>query len=107
MRVISIQVPEAIGSLYSSERESLLRRAFRSFARQRIKELRAEMREAKSRIRQFETRYSTSFTEFEKHVLPNLSSAEAHEDYNEWFFWESVLSRQKDTLEKLQGSLTP
>jgi len=63
------------------------------------------MREARTRIRQFETRYGTSFTEFEKHVLPNLSSAEAHEDYDEWFFWESVLSRQKDTLEKLLRKL--
>lgn len=103
MRVIRVRVPEVFGDLYKPEQDRLLHRAFRHYARQRAQELQAETIEAKEHIRKFEARYGVTFSEFEERVLPTLSSADAHDDYNAWLFWESVLERQTETLHKLHN----
>lgn len=107
MRVIQVQVPEVFGDLYEPEKKRVLHSAFRQYARQRVNELRAEMNEAEEHIRKFEAQYGVTFAVFEKSVLPTLSSADAHDDYNSWSFWEAVRNRQRETLRKLHNlSLT-
>ena len=67
-----------------------------------------EMREAKKHIQQFEAQYGMSLSELERQGLPENASVEAHEDYNRWFFWQSVLDRQEKIVKRLRKvSLLP
>jgi hypothetical protein len=65
-----------------------------------------EMREAKKHIQQFEAQYGMSLSELERQGLPENASVEAHEDYNRWFFWQSVLDRQEKNSEAVMQSGT-
>ena len=49
----------------------------------------------------FEQPYEASFERFETELLPTLDSPQAHEDYNDWFFWQSVWVEQQALLVKL------
>lgn len=44
-----------------------------------------------ARVRYFEEKYGGSFEQFETSLLAGLDTPEAHEDYNDWFFWHEVL----------------
>jgi hypothetical protein len=91
MQQIELSVPKAIEILVDDERERLLRTALRIAARQRAHELVKERREALTHIHRYERKYSASFATFERRKLRALSSTQAHEDYNDWFFWTQVL----------------
>ncbi len=101
MPVVEVQIPEALNDLYGPEQERLLQSAFRQYARLRSRELLNEMQEAEAHVCQFEARYGVSLAEFEAQLLPDETSVEAHEDYNHWFFWQSVLDRQREILQRL------
>ena len=93
MGLIELHVPQAIVTLVGDERDRLLRVALRVAAKQRVRELKKERREAVSHIRRLERKYGATLVEFERKQLGALNTAQAHEDYNEWFFWASVLAR--------------
>ena len=42
-----------------------------------------------------------SLSRFEAEVLPTLDTLQAHEDDNDWFFWQSVLTEKRSLLAKL------
>ncbi len=44
-----------------------------------------------------------TFVEFEQTLLPTLDGQQAHEDYNDWFFWESVLAEKERLLQGLRS----
>ena len=39
---------------------------------------------------------------FEAEQLPVLDTLQVHEDYNDWFYWQSVLDERKNLLAKMQ-----
>ncbi|MBN1886810.1 MAG: hypothetical protein JW850_02430 [Thermoflexales bacterium] len=105
MGQIKLNVPRSIEMLTDDERDRLLRSALRLAAKRRARELAKERREALTRIRRHEHKYGMSFAEFERNKLPVLDTLQAHEDYNDWFFWTSVLARAEqavDVLEKME-----
>ncbi len=62
--------------------------------------------ESQKQIHFFEKRYGVSFAQFEKDILPVLDTFQAHEDYNDWFFWQTVLIENAHLLsEKISGKL--
>ena len=93
MESIQLRVPKSIQSLVSDEQERLLRSALRVAAKQRSRELAKERREALTHIHRYERKYGASLPEFERKKLRTLKTVQAHEDYNDWFFWTSVLER--------------
>jgi hypothetical protein len=101
MPVVKVRIPEALNDLYGPEQERLLHSAFRQYARLRSQELLNEMQEAEAQLRQLEVKYGVSLAEFEAQLLPGETSVEVHEDYNRWFFWQSVMDRQREILERL------
>jgi len=107
MEQIMLRIPKSIELLVGDERDRLLRSALRIAAKQRARELAKERREALTHLRHFERKYGVSFTEFERKKLRALKTVQAHEDYNDWFFWTSVLERADratDALAKMESA---
>lgn len=105
MTQIELRVPKAIEELIGDDRDRLLRTALRVAAKQRSRELATERREALAHIRRYERKYQLSLTEFEGKKLATLDTVQAHEDYNDWFFWTRVLERAEknsNALSKLE-----
>ena len=102
MSVVEMQIPQVLSDLYAPEQDRLLRGALRQYTRLRLHGLLAEMQEAQKHIQQFEAQYGMSLSELERQGLPENASVEAHEDYNRWFFWQSVLDRQQEIVKRLR-----
>lgn len=101
MTQILVELPAALAELPPTERESLIRAGLYEATRARLRELEAKLAEAKLHLQQFEQQYGLSFERFEAERLPTLDSPQAHEDYNDWFFWQSVAAQQQALLVKL------
>lgn len=101
MEQIELRVPKAIELLVADERDRLLRTALRVAAKQRARELEKERREALTHIRRYERKYRAPFAEFERKKLRALDTVQAHEDYNDWFFWTRVLERAEKAFDAL------
>jgi hypothetical protein len=59
-----------------------------------------------SHIHRLERKYGVSFNEFERKKFRGLSTVQAHEDHNDWFFWTRVLERADratDALKKMES----
>jgi len=92
MNTIQVRVPKAIEQLVEGEQDRLLRVALRMAAKTRAKELTRAQREASAKVRRLERKYGMTFNAFEK-KFGAMNTAQAHEDYNDWFFWVNVLER--------------
>lgn len=106
MNTIQVRVPKAIEQLVEGEQERLLRVALRMAAKARAKELTQAEREALSNVRRMEKKYGVAFKAFEK-KLGTMNTVQAHEDYNDWFFWMNVLERVQNArtaMEKLASA---
>jgi len=101
MSQILIEVPTALAELPAPERDSLIRAGLYEATRARLRELETKLAEAKAHLQQFEQQYGLAH--FERDLLPTLDSPQAHEDYNDWFFWHSVWVEQRALLTKLQS----
>ena len=101
MATITLQIPDALAQLPTKERDSLLQAGLWQAITARREQLKSEIMEASEQIKAFSTRYGLSFTHFEAELLPNLDSWQAHEDYNDWFFWQSVLEEKQNLLAHL------
>jgi hypothetical protein len=93
MESIELRIPKPIQALVSDEQDRLLRSALRVAAKQRARELAKERHEALTQIHRYERKYGASLLEFERKKLRALKTVDAHEDYNDWFFWTTVLER--------------
>lgn len=106
MNTIQVRVPKAIGQLVEGEQDRLLRVALRMAVKTRAKELMQAQREATANVRRMEKKYGMPFNAFEK-KLGAMNTAQAHEDYNDWFFWVNVLDRvenARNAMEKLAST---
>jgi hypothetical protein len=102
MEQIQLRVPKSIELLAADERDRLLRSALRVAAKQRSRELAKERREAIGHIHRFERKYDVSLSVFERKTLRTLDTIQAHEDYNDWFFWTRVLERADQSTSALK-----
>jgi hypothetical protein len=102
MGQIEMRVPRSVELLVGEERDRLLRTALRFAAKQRVRELEKERREALTHIRRYERKYGVPLAKFERGPLRKLDTAQAHEDYNDWFFWTGVLERAEQAAGALK-----
>ena len=70
--------------------------------RARIRQLETEVAEAEAEIQRFEFRYGMPFAQFEAEVVPVCDTLQAHEDYNDWFFWQGIWTDRRSLLAKIQ-----
>ncbi|MCZ7575165.1 MAG: hypothetical protein M5U01_41985 [Ardenticatenaceae bacterium] len=102
MLEITLRLPEALGTLPPEERDFLIRAGLHEAVAARIRQLEAERAQAAEHIKIFEARYGMPLVRFETGLLPTLDSHQAHEDYNDWFFWHSVLAEKERLLASLR-----
>ncbi|CAN5671217.1 hypothetical protein BH10CHL1_BH10CHL1_50250 [soil metagenome] len=102
MTQILVELPAELAELPPVERDALIRAGLYEATRARRRELEALLAQATAHLQHFEERYGRSFDRFEAELLPTLDSLQAHEDYTDWFFWQSVRAEQEALLVKLQ-----
>ena len=95
---MTIEVPQSLANLPEQEQALLLRAGLYEAGRKRIRQWEAEITEAEAEIERFESRYGMPFAQFESEALPKLDTLKAHEDYNDWFFWQNVLADRRSLL---------
>ena len=94
----TVDLPDILTELPESERDSLIRAGLHLAIRARIQEIQSDIQEAIAQIQRYETQYGCSLQQFEEDVLPELNTLKAHEDYNDWFFWQSVYNEKQALL---------
>jgi len=102
MRQMTIELPDALAELPAGEQASFVRAGLYEAGQARIRQLEAEIAEAKTELAHFEARYGVPFADFQTKILRGLDTLQAHQDYNDWFFWESVLADKQSLLAKVQ-----
>ena len=100
---MTLKLPETLTRLPEAERDLLIRAGLHEATRARILQLNAELAEAKKQVRRFETRYALSLASFESEILAKQDSVQAHEDYNDWFYWQAVVDEKARLLTDLHG----
>lgn len=98
MTSITIEIPDKLRKLPDSERDALIRAGLHEAMRVHIRQLEEEIAESLSEISRFEKKYGVSFEQFEAEMLSSLDTQQAHEDYNDWFYWQSVLAEKQRLL---------
>ncbi len=102
MSQMVLEIPDLLADLPPQERNRLIRSGLYEAARARIRQLEKEIVESRKQIQNFEKRYGVSFAQSEKDVLPALDTLQAHEDYNDWFFWQNVLTENEHLLSEIK-----
>ena len=102
MSQIALEIPNILAVLPPHERNRLIRSGVYEATRTRIRQLEEEISESKTHILTFQNRYDVSFTQFETELLPELDTFQTHEDYNDWFFWQTVLTKNEQLLSKIK-----
>jgi hypothetical protein len=100
---MTLRLPETLMRLPEPERDMLIRAGLQEAMRARIRQLKAEIAEGRKQIRRFEARYGMPLLRFETDILPHEDSLQVHDDYNDWFYWQSVVAEKERLLANLQG----
>ena len=101
MLEITLRVPDAFTRLPEAERDRLIRAGLHEAVRARIRQLGSEIAQSKEEIARFEERYGMPLARFEREVLPQDESFQAHDDYTDWTYWPSVLEEKQQLLRDL------
>lgn len=102
MAQMTLEIPQALAELPERERVLLLQAGLYEAWRAWMRQLEDEVAEAETQVHHFETRYGMSLARFETEILPTLETLQGHEDYNDWFFWQSVLADKQAQLDRIR-----
>ncbi|MCU0521798.1 MAG: hypothetical protein MUF84_14035 [Anaerolineae bacterium] len=103
MLEVTVKLPETLSRLSEAERDGLIRAGVHEAARARIRQLESEIALSEEAVARFEQRYGMPLARFEAEVLTHEDSLEAHEDYNDSFYWHSVLHEKQQLLADLSS----
>jgi hypothetical protein len=98
---LTLEVPEALARLPAAERDRLIRAGLHEATRARIRQLTSEIARVKDDVAHFERRYGMSLSQFDEEVLCQNNSHQVHDDYNDWFYAQTVLEEKKALLSDL------
>jgi hypothetical protein len=101
MAQMMLTIPQTLVDLPEQERALLLRAGLYEAERARARQLEAEVAEAEAQVQRFQARYGMPLSRFETEALPALDTWQVHEDYNDWFFWQSVWADKNSLLHQL------
>lgn len=99
MTELILTVPDSLATLPVAEYDHLLRAGLRAAVLGRVDQLAAEIAKIQAQLAIFEQRYQLSFAELEARIPDTVN---AHEDYNDWFYWDQVLQEKQKLLDQLQ-----
>lgn len=101
VQMTTLEMPRSLVNLPEQEQRLLLRAGLYEAGRARLRQVEAEIAEAEAESQRLESRYGMPFTQFEIEVLSTLDTWQVHEDYNDWFFWQSVLADRRSLFAKI------
>ena len=101
MAQMTLEIPQALAELPERERILLLQAGLYEAWRAWMRQLEDAVAEAATHVHHYETRYGMSMARFETEILPTLETLQGHEDYNDWFFWQSVLTDKQAQLGRI------
>ena len=101
MPQMTLEVPQALADLPEQERNQLLQAGLYEAWSARVRELEAEVAEAGAQVRQFEAQYGMPLDRFETEILPTTETLQIHEEYTDWFFWQSALVDKQAQLNRI------
>lgn len=101
-RQVTLELPQPWMMLSERERDRLLRAGVYEATRARVRQLQAEIAECEQHVRHFEERYGMSLQRFETEQLAGLDTLQVHEDYNDWFSWQTALNDKQRLLASVQ-----
>lgn len=99
---MTLRLPQVLIQLPEPERGKLIRAGLQEAARARIRQLQADLAVSKEELARFEARYGMTFSRFEEQLPTQPDSLRIHEDYNDWFYWQSVCEEKQRLLADLQ-----
>jgi hypothetical protein len=99
---VTLELPEPWVMLSERERDRLLRAGVYEATRARMRQLQAEIAECEQHMHRFEERYGMSLQRFEAEQLAGLDTFQVHEDYIDWFYWQTVLDDKRNLLASIQ-----
>jgi len=100
---MTLRLPQTLVQLPERERGKLIRAGLQEAARARIRQIQAEIAASQQELARFEARYGMSLSSFEAQLLSQQESLQVHEDYNDWFYWHSVLEEKQRLLADLKA----
>ncbi len=101
MKTITLKLPETIAELYPKVGEKVFLSALRESVRHTIKEEQQTLLDINKRIKSFESKYKTDFSNFRKNLPPD-GDYELHEDYGEWSYLIDVAAEIKKDIANYQ-----
>lgn len=102
MSQIILDIPDLLAGLPEKERDRLIRGGVYEATRARVRQLSKEIADCRAHLQDFEGQYEVSFDRFEAELLPTLDTLQAHEDYNDWFFWQKLLDENQRILSEIR-----
>lgn len=103
MQQMIVDIPDALSELPVAEQRALMRAGLCEAKQVLARQLQADIVEGEEQVRRFEARYGVALDRFEREYLPTLDTLQAHEDYNDWFYWDQVLAEKRSLLARLQA----
>ncbi len=100
---MTLRLPQTLVQLPERERSKLIRAGLQEATRIRIRQLQAEIAASQQELARFEARYGMSLSSFETQILSQQESLQVHEDYNDWFYWQSVIEEKQRLLAELEA----
>lgn len=103
MLEMTLKLPKTLTQLPEPERAMLIRAGLHEATRARIRQLQSEIATSQEEVRRFEARYGMALARFEADVLAHQDTLPVHEDYNDWFYQQSVLEEKQKLLAEFQA----
>ena len=103
MPQLTFDVPSALAELPQIEQERLVRAGLYEAVRARRIQVESSVAAAQKEVSRLEQKYGVSFSAFESEILPDATSQQAHEYYNDWYFWTESLVEQQQLFGVLRG----
>lgn len=103
MLEMTLKLPKSLRQLPEPERAMLIRAGLHEATRARIRQVQSEIAEGQEALRRFEARYGMPLARFETDILAQQDSLQVHDDYNDWFYRQSVLEEKLKLLAALQA----
>jgi hypothetical protein len=102
MTQLMIEVPDVLVALPTEERNELIRTGLHQAVQGLGQRLKQDIAISRAKIQWFETHYGMTLAQFETDLLPQAHDWQTHDNYNDWFYWQTLWQQKTQMLSLLQ-----
>jgi len=95
---IKVNIPETFKEIIDQINEPLYIEALKAVVKNKLPEKKEKLKEIQQKIELFNSKYSSNYNDFSKHVP---DSFEGHEDWIEWSYLNELSKRLESNIMKL------